>query len=183
MFCTSCGTENVDAAQFCFKCGSVQVPSPTPTNWPGGSQPNYPPQPPPQQSVQGYPYAPNYPTASYPPPPQPLAPNPYAQAYGQMQPHITINNPAPRPVVVMMPKSVGAAIALSFFFGPLGMMYSTVVGGLVMLLVNLIVVVPTLGLGLLITHPICIVWAAVAASQHNSNLYRYAQGGGYPPRY
>jgi hypothetical protein len=183
MYCTSCGTENVDTAQFCNKCGSVQVPSsPTPAQWPGSSQPNYPPQPPPNQTVQGYAYTPSYPTASYPPPPP--APNPYAPAYGQMQPQqITINNPAPRPVVVMMPKSVGAAIALSFFFGPLGMMYSTVVGGLVMIFVNLIVAIPTLGLGLLITQPICIIWAAVAASQHNSKLYAYAHGGYPPPSY
>lgn len=181
IYCTSCGTENIDTAQFCFKCGSVHVPALSPPNWPGAHQPNYTPQAPPPQSAQGYSYPPSYPPANYPPPPP--APNPYAPAYGQMQPQY-IHNPAPRHVVVMMPpKSVGAAIALSFFFGPLGMLYSTVPGGLIMLLVNLIIVFPTLGLGLLITHPICVIWAAVAASQHNSKLYAYAQGGYPPPGY
>jgi hypothetical protein len=80
-------------------------------------------------------------------------------------------------MVIMMPKSVGTAIVLSFFFGPLGMLYSTVAGGLIMLVVTPIIVIPTLGLGLLLTWPICIIWAAVAASSHNNKLYGYAQGG------
>lgn len=37
-------------------------------------------------------------------------------------------------VVTKSPKSVGIAIALSLFFGPLGMFYSTVLGAIVMIL-------------------------------------------------
>lgn len=83
----------------------------------------------------------------------------------------------PRPMVVMVPKSVGTAIVLAIFFGPLGMLYSTVPGGLVMLLINVILVIPTLGTVLFITWPAGIVWAAVAANTHNSKLYGYVQGG------
>ena len=181
MYCISCGTENVDAAQFCFKCGASQVPSPTPTSWPSNNSTNY--QPTTDNSVQGYGYAANNPSGNY---TQPLtAPNSYAaqQSYAPVsgplqQPGITINNNMPpRPMVVMVPKSVGTAIVLAIFFGPLGMLYSTVPGGLVMLLINVILVIPTLGTVLFITWPAGIVWAAVAANTHNSKLYGYVQGG------
>jgi hypothetical protein len=56
-----------------------------------------------------------------------------------------------------------------------------VIGGLVMLAVNLVIIIATFGLGffliILITQPICVVWAAVAANTHNSKLYGYVQGG------
>jgi|GEM_PF-5303219 len=79
------------------------------------------------------------------------------------------------PVVVMKPpKSVGVAIVLAFFFGPLGMFYATVTGALVMLLLDVIVIpiigVLTLGLGFglyFFTGIGGIIWAAVAASNSN----------------
>jgi hypothetical protein len=67
-------------------------------------------------------------------------------------------------------KSVGAAVLLALFFGPLGMIYSTVVGALVMFVISLLVAVATLGLGLIITVPICAVWAGIAANSHNNRL-------------
>ena len=73
-------------------------------------------------------------------------------------------------VVVKTEKNVGIALLLTFFFGPLGMLYSTVTGGIVMLIVSLVVAFLTLGLGLVITFPICMVWAAIAASNHNKEL-------------
>jgi hypothetical protein len=178
MFCNSCGTENVDAAQFCFKCGTAQVPSPPPTSWSGSSALS-PPPPATNSSVQGYGYAPNYSSGNYPQPyAAPYAPTPYAPAPGPQHPNITINNTAPaRPMLVMMPKSVGTAIVLAIFFGPLGMLYSTVTGGLVLLAVNIVLGIPTLGTVLFITWPAGIVWAAVAANTHNSKLYGYVQGG------
>ncbi|MEJ8763313.1 hypothetical protein WKU26_07860 [Phocaeicola sp. HCN-40430] len=73
-------------------------------------------------------------------------------------------------VVTKSPKSVGIAIALSLFFGPLGMFYSTVLGAIVMIIVNLIVALLTFGFGLIITIPIGVVWAAIAANSHNKKL-------------
>jgi hypothetical protein len=73
-------------------------------------------------------------------------------------------------LVVKAPKNVGVAVILTFFFGPLGMLYSTVVGGLVMIAVSAVVGVLTLGIGLFVTHPICIIWGAVAASNYNKQL-------------
>ncbi|HEV7427987.1 MAG TPA: hypothetical protein VGQ46_16645 [Thermoanaerobaculia bacterium] len=78
--------------------------------------------------------------------------------------------PAPRPLIVVPTKSVGIAILLTVFFGPLGMFYSTVIGAIVMFFINVLAIFFTAGLGLFVTWPIGIVWAAMAASSHNQRL-------------
>ena len=75
-----------------------------------------------------------------------------------------------RAIVVTPTKSVGIALLLSFLFGPLGMLYSTVLGALVMFVANLGAVFLTAGLGLFLTWPIGMAWAAMAANQSNSKL-------------
>ncbi len=84
------------------------------------------------------------------------------------------SQPAPQPpqqtIVIASTKSVGVAIALAIFFGPLGMFYSTIAGAIVMFIVNVLAVFLTAGLGLVVTWPIGIVWAAMAASSHNKRL-------------
>ena len=78
-------------------------------------------------------------------------------------------------VVVTATKSVGISLILTFLFGPLGMLYSTVVGGLVMMVVSLAVGVCTAGIGLLLTWPICIIWGALAVTSYNAKLTRDVQ--------
>jgi len=73
-------------------------------------------------------------------------------------------------VVVKTEKSMGVTILLTILFGPLGMFYSTVTGAIVMLIINVVVAIITLGFGLLITWPVCIIWAAVATNKYNKNL-------------
>ena len=73
-------------------------------------------------------------------------------------------------VVVAQTKNVGTALILTILFGPLGMLYSTILGGIVMGVLSLIVAIVTLGFGLIITWPICVIWAALAASAHNKKL-------------
>lgn len=73
-------------------------------------------------------------------------------------------------VVTVPTKSVGIAILLTIIFGPLGMLYSTIIGALIMLVATVIVAIITLGFGTLIMWPICIIWAALAASGHNRKL-------------
>ena len=74
-------------------------------------------------------------------------------------------SPASQVVYVRERKSVLLALLLTFVFGPLGMLYSTVVGGLVMLVVTPVVAFFTLGLGLLLTWPLQMIWAGVAAAR------------------
>jgi len=52
----------------------------------------------------------------------------------------------------------------------LGMLYSTVTGAIVMIIVNIIVAIITLGFGLFITWPVCIIWGAVATNKYNKSL-------------
>ncbi|MGD0590121.1 MAG: hypothetical protein ABSA44_04905 [Bacteroidota bacterium] len=73
-------------------------------------------------------------------------------------------------VVVKTEKSMGVTILLTILFGPLGMFYSTITGAIVMMIVSVLAAIVTLGFGLIITWPICIIWAAVATKNYNKNL-------------
>ena len=65
------------------------------------------------------------------------------------------------------PKSAALAFILTFFFGPLGMLYSTVAGGLIMFVAGIVLIPLTFGLILPILWPIQLVWAVVAATNAN----------------
>ena len=65
-------------------------------------------------------------------------------------------------------KSVVLSLVLTFFFGPFGMMYSTVVGGLIMLVLYVALGIPTLGWAIAVLHPIAMIWGAVAASRSDA---------------
>ncbi len=67
-------------------------------------------------------------------------------------------------------KSVGASLVLTFLFGPLGMFYSTVMGAVIMLVLYIVVGLLTLGLGLIILHPIAMIWGAVSVSNYNKTI-------------
>lgn len=82
----------------------------------------------------------------------------------------------PTVVTVTPPKSVGVAFVLTFFFGPFGMLYSTVSGALIMLGISffggLIVGILTLGIAWLVWGPAMwmasILWGCVAASNQQT---------------
>ena len=68
-------------------------------------------------------------------------------------------------------KSLGVAVALAFFLGPIGLFYASITGAMVMLTVSVVVLVPIL-LGLhinaVIYFPVwvvCVLWAAFAAHE------------------
>ncbi len=74
-------------------------------------------------------------------------------------------NPPPR-------KSVAVSIILTILFGPLGMFYSTVQGGIIMVIVSAVLASLTLGLSLIITWPIGIIWGAMAVEDCNKGIYK-----------
>ena len=76
----------------------------------------------------------------------------------------------PKPTVVVSTKSAGIAILLTILFGPIGMFYSTIAGAIIMCIVTVVVGAITLGIGLLVTWPICILWAALAANAYNNRI-------------
>jgi hypothetical protein len=73
-------------------------------------------------------------------------------------------------IVNVQEKSLLAAFFLTLLLGPLGMFYSTVVGGIVMTAVYIMVFILsifTLGLALMLFFPAwiaCIAWGMIAAS-------------------
>jgi hypothetical protein len=101
----------------------------------------------------------------------------------QQQLGIAVSQPPAVVVVTGQPKSVSVAVMLALLFGPLGMLYSTGFGALVMFLVNLALVIPTFGLALLGTVPVCAIWAGHAASEHNRRVQvlPFAQAHLLPP--
>lgn len=72
--------------------------------------------------------------------------------------------------VVLTTKSVGIAILLTLLLGPIGMLYSTIWGALVMSVLFVCVGFVTLGLGLVVLWPMAILWAALAAHGHNKRI-------------
>ncbi len=148
---------------------------------PLNSQPAYGSPPPQQWQPDAYPphqQAPQQGAPQQQPPPQqtpwPQQPPPYGY---QPQPiYVTQQvQMAPAAVMAAQPKNMAVALILTFFFGPLGLFYASVTGGIVMLIVSLIVAVVTLGFGLLITGPICMVWAAIATQNANEQARIAAQ--------
>ncbi|SHK62455.1 hypothetical protein SAMN05216582_1108 [Selenomonas ruminantium] len=82
-------------------------------------------------------------------------------------------NTAQQPIQVVVAKSeksIGLAVVLTAIFGPLGLFYSSIIGGFVMLAVSFVVGLITLGFGLIVTWPTCIFWAYMATKRYNAKL-------------
>ncbi|HEX8273860.1 MAG TPA: hypothetical protein VF615_14575 [Longimicrobiaceae bacterium] len=62
------------------------------------------------------------------------------------------------------PRSVRTAVLLALFFGPLGLFYVSTVGGVMMTFITAVAGLSTVGLGLFLAWPVCIVWAYIAAA-------------------
>ncbi|MGE7217303.1 hypothetical protein [Priestia koreensis] len=73
-------------------------------------------------------------------------------------------------IIVSNTKSVGLSLILTFLFGSLGMLYSTILGAVLMIIVEGVLGFLTFGAALFITHPICMIWGAVAAHNYNKRL-------------
>jgi hypothetical protein len=75
--------------------------------------------------------------------------------------------PTDQPEVRLPPtKSVGVSLALTLVFGPLGLLYSTVEGALLMILSGIGLGI-VLGSGALVIWPVSMIWGAIAASAYN----------------
>lgn len=79
---------------------------------------------------------------------------------------------------LMNKKSTGIACLLTLFFGPLGLLYSSITGGIIMgiiyILLVIIAFIPVVGLvaipAALIGQIICVIWSIVATNGHNRKL-------------
>ena len=75
-------------------------------------------------------------------------------------------------IVTRSTKSVGIGLLLTFIFGPIGMLYGTIWGGFIMMVANLVIGIPTFGLGLLFTWPIQLIWVALSIRSYNKKLMK-----------
>ena len=73
-------------------------------------------------------------------------------------------------VITRSPKSMGVGLVLTFLFGSVGLSYSSIIGGVIMLLIEIPVAIFTFGIGLIFTHLICLIWSAIAVSIYNKKL-------------
>ncbi|HEX6912759.1 MAG TPA: hypothetical protein VF142_20295 [Longimicrobium sp.] len=89
------------------------------------------------------------------------------RALPRMEPHRSAAQPV---VIVGARKSVGAAAILALFFGPLGLLYATVGGGVVMFLMMIALGAATEGVAVPFVWMSCVAWAAHAATEHNRRL-------------
>ena len=171
--CSHCDAPNANESSFCSRCGAplqthsiAEQPSSydyPPQHGQSQHQPQHQPQYQPQyQPPQGQYYQqPPYQQPPYQQPPQ-------QQPYDINVSVSTQASPNPNYVLVQRSqKSVGLAVFLSFLFGPLGMFYSTVSGALIMLLVSFVIGIITYGLAAPFLWLVCMVWAGVAADNHN----------------
>lgn len=73
-------------------------------------------------------------------------------------------------IIVDRQKSLGLAFLLAFFFGPLGLLYASVTGGIVMLILGVIIALITFGVGLIFVWIGSVIWAVVAVNNANKSI-------------
>ena len=82
-----------------------------------------------------------------------------------------MENPNQQTVIIVgQRKSVGIAFLLAFLFGPLGLFYASVVGGIVMFFLGILIAIVTFGFGLIFVWLACIIWAIIAANNANKKM-------------
>ena len=82
--------------------------------------------------------------------------------------------PPIQPVIVARTKSVALSLVLTFFLGPLGMLYSTIWGAVIMIALSIPAFIITLGHAGFLIWPISMIWGAWAAHSYNQRLLRRA---------
>lgn len=82
------------------------------------------------------------------------------------------NNIAQATAALIQKKSMAVGVLLALFFGPLGLFYSSVPGGLILMLVGIPLAIVTGGLGLIPVAIASVIWAVVAIGRHNGKLIK-----------
>ena len=83
---------------------------------------------------------------------------------------------SPQMVVVVSSKNLGLAIILTILFGGLGLLYASVVGGIIIGSLEIIAfffALLTFGLGGVLFIPIhftAVIWAVIAVTRHNRRI-------------
>lgn len=179
MFCTECGNNIASIAKFCPQCGAKVVGESTDGASANEVQASVPIVSPPTVNTfsAGGPEASQnsaHASTTHASAPAPDTPPASPQPISAIQVNVGVDmGRSPNFVMMVAPKSLALAIILALFFGPIGMLYSTVKGAVIMFFGAILLVVVTFGAGfflLLFMNPICAVWAAIATNAHNDAL-------------
>ncbi|HEX8219362.1 MAG TPA: zinc ribbon domain-containing protein [Chloroflexia bacterium] len=189
VFCPHCGLASPPGMSFCNRCGKPLAGASASPGAPGAYAP--------QQPEQARPY---YPPA--PPQQPPYYPSQQSTQGGYVQPPLAAQAPYPnyqQPLVATANrpgKSLPLGFFLAFLLGPLGLLYSTVKGGITMILVTVaawllffslvvnrmdyyaslttdtgVTWVTLLAFAIwIMVELISIIWAIAAVNSHNSKL-------------
>ena len=79
-------------------------------------------------------------------------------------------NPIQQTIVVGSKKSMGIALILTILFGPLGLLYASVGGGLFLLAFAIVGGFFTVGMLAIVAWVWSIIWAMFAVSSHNKKF-------------
>ncbi|MBR2215502.1 MAG: zinc ribbon domain-containing protein [Selenomonadaceae bacterium] len=109
---------------------------------------------------------------------QPATLNPVASAAPVNNPAVVQGgSPKSNYVVTRTPKNMGLGIALALIFGPFGLFYASIPGGIIMLvigillnIVGMMVFVVGVFFTLIVTDVICAAWAYFAIDKYNRDL-------------
>ena len=83
------------------------------------------------------------------------------------------------------PKSMLAAVLLTIFFGPVGLLYASITGGLILLLIDVLLIpfsVFTFGLGsigFLLVHIASVVWSMLAVAGKDKQFAENVRAGDF----
>lgn len=83
--------------------------------------------------------------------------------------------PPPQTTIILgQPKSMGVTLILTILFGPLGLLYASVAGGLILIVFGVVVGLFTLGIGAVLAWVLSIIWGMIAVRNHNAKLAKQA---------
>jgi hypothetical protein len=86
-------------------------------------------------------------------------------------------------IILTKTKNMALAVILTILFGGLGLFYASIVGGIVMTVLEIIIVIAgfvTVGIAWLLIpllHIINLIWAIVAVKKHNARIIAAAGSG------
>lgn len=67
-------------------------------------------------------------------------------------------------------KNMRTALVLNVIFGPLGMIYSTITGAVIMSILSLITIIFAFGIWIIIVWTIQFIWTAIAVNMYNKRI-------------
>ena len=69
-------------------------------------------------------------------------------------------------------KNVAGALLFSVFLGPVGLLYASAIGGIIMIMIGFIIACTKLIVPIIFVWLICCIWAVLAVNRYNQKIIR-----------